>query len=146
MKTALAYLNYGRWVADCPADGCTDARAVYPTDASGVPSSKPILDQACAAGHAFRITMPPAQLEAQIVAAVADRAVDGDKAWFPPGHEWATGAGFPTGQSPADLVKEGEQVAKHRAEVAAEHKVRVRNALAELGIQVRPDGTFSGSL
>jgi hypothetical protein len=146
VMTAEAYLNHGRWVADCPASGCTDARAVYPEDANGVPSPSPILDQACKRGHQFRIVMPPPQLEAQIVAAVDDREVDADKSWFPKGHQWAELGGFPTGQSPKELVAEGKHVREHRGAQAAARRDRARQALADLGIEVRPDGTFSGSL
>ena len=30
--TASVYHNHGRWVADCPADGCSEAHAVTPGD------------------------------------------------------------------------------------------------------------------
>jgi hypothetical protein len=137
----MAYLNYGRWVADCPVDGCGDARAVYHPQ-TGARQTEDV----CAKGHAFQIEMPPEQVEARIVAAVADRQEDGDKAWFPKGHGWAEAAGFPTGQTPAELVEEGKHVATRRAEQAAAKRDRTREILADLGIEVRPDGTFSGSL
>ena len=30
--TATVYHNHGRWVADCPADGCPEAHTVTPGD------------------------------------------------------------------------------------------------------------------
>lgn len=30
MRHTAAYINWGRWVADCPQDGCTNALIVQP--------------------------------------------------------------------------------------------------------------------
>lgn len=139
MDTALAYLNWGRWVADCPAPGCTDAREVYQ---NGVRLDS----DTCARGHHFQIEMPPERMEAQIVTALADRVEDADKGWYPKGHERAILTGQPTGQTIAELVAENDEVAAYRTAHADATKEQVREALAAAGIEVRPDGSFEGVL
>lgn len=147
MRTSRAYLNYGRWVAECPESGCNDARLVYEVDPrTGHPTGRRLAGDVCANGHPFRIEMPPPDVEAQIVAAVADRAEDGDKAWYPQGHPRALLTGRPHGQSPAELRAEGCEVAAFRAAGRDRDRDRIREVLAGLGIEVRPDGTFEGSL
>lgn len=144
--TALAYLNYGRWVADCPVDWCADSRALHPEDRYGNPSPEPVHDTVCAAGHAFRIEAPPARARAQLEQAVADRPLPQDRGWYPKGHAWAETHGYPTGQTVEDLRRESEEVASARAAQQA-HKARMlREALSTLGVEVRPDGSFSGTL
>lgn len=140
MLKAYAYHNFGRWVVDCPAPQCTDARAVY--DKNGIRQT----EDTCARGHHFQIEMPPPALEAQITAVLSERVADEDKAWYPRGHERATLVGLPTGQSVADLRAEGEEVAKLRADEHGHRQERLRQALEEAGIRVRPDGTFEGSV
>jgi hypothetical protein len=112
---ALAYYNWGRWVADCPTPGCGDARAVFPEDRNGTPSARPQLSQLCARGHAMSIEMPPENVAAQIAAVLADRDFDADRAWYPTGHPGAAAAGHPTGQSIADLILESQMVLDVRA-------------------------------
>jgi hypothetical protein len=138
---SLAYLNYGNWVVDCPAEGCSDARAVY-DPRTGQRHSEDV----CARGHAFQIVMPPPQEEARIVQALAERANDKDKAWFPAGHGWATAAGYPTGQSLEQLLEENREVAAQRAGEDDAKRDQILATLAGLGIEVRPDGTFTGSI
>lgn len=139
MLKALAYLNHARWVADCPADGCTDAREVYQ---QGVRRTEDV----CARGHHFQMVMPPPQVEAQIVGVLSRRPVDADRSWYPSGHRRALLQGFPTGQSIADLEAENDEVAAYRATLKAEEQDHLREVLGQLGIEVRPDGTFEGSL
>lgn len=135
---ALAYLNYGQWVADCPEPGCSDARAVYV-------GGQRHTEDVCKKGHFFEIEMPPVAEEARIVAAVADRE-DRDKAWFPRGHGWATTGGFPTGQTAAELQAEGREVARRRAEQRAVKREQIAAVLAEHGLTLQPDGTVSGRI
>jgi hypothetical protein len=158
MKTSVAYLNHGRWVAECPEDWCTDAKGLYPqlptTDGSTVYSDHPVYVQRCAEGHEFRIDAPPDDMRARIETALADRPPQ-FRDWLPSGHRWAAN-GYPTNQSPEDLVAEGESLkarlaAAQAAKRAEMHTVMadtdsVRDILAALGIEVRPDGTFSGSI
>jgi hypothetical protein len=136
---ALAYLNYGRWVVDCPALGCTDARAVYGKD--GQRHSEDV----CVNGHPFQIEMPPPAEEARLLAAVEGRE-ERDKAWFPRGHGWSTAAGFPTGQTPAELQAESKHVTKRRAEERSQKREYVETVLAEYGLTVQPDGTVTGRI
>jgi hypothetical protein len=131
VKTALAYLNWGRWVVDCPEPGCQDARCVY----HPVTTERQTED-VCANGHPFLIEMPPPAMEGQLVAAVAERAHDADRSWYPHGHSRATLAGLPTGQTVSDLVAEGKQVAKFRAA----EKERERGRLRELLTRPRHPG------
>jgi hypothetical protein len=146
MRKALAYLNHGRWVADCPEPGCTDARLVYEVHPkTGVPTGRKLTEDVCANGHRFELVMPPAEFEAQVTAAVAER-VDADKGWYPRGHQRAMLAGLPTGQSIDDLVRENHEVARFRAAQHESRKAQLAHVLAELGIKVRDDGTFEGQI
>jgi len=141
MLTALAFYNYGSWKAMCPAPGCDDARCVYHPQ-----TGERLTQDVCAVGHPFAIVMPPADLEAQIVSVLSERAKDADKSWYPAGHEWAAMNGFPTGQSVADLIAENDEVARFRAAQDDARKAQIAGVLAELGIAVKPDGTFEGQL
>jgi len=137
---ALAYLNHSRWVVDCPTPGCTDARLAH--DEAG----RRLTEDVCAKGHPFEIVMPPAQVEAQIVAAVADRADDADKSWYPKGHVRAALAGLPTGQSVSDLVAENDEVARYRAAQDVARRDQLAQLLVDHGIEVDDDGNFKGKI
>jgi hypothetical protein len=146
MKTALAYFNWGRWVVDCPEPGCTDARSVYTQDKdTGEYVGKPHTEDVCANGHPFRIAMPPPTMEARIVTALAERD-DADKSWFPRNHPLALAGGFPHGQDVDDLLAENERAAQHRAARTGERDKRLRETLATLGVEIGPDGSFSGQV
>jgi hypothetical protein len=90
---ALAYLNHGRWVADCAGPDCYDARELTPGDTS----------MRCVRGHVsgIRWAADPAPIEA----AVAVRQ-ERNRNWFPEGHPLATEVGWPTGQSVEELHEE----------------------------------------
>lgn len=133
---ALAYINFGRWVVDCPVPGCTDARQVEP----------PLMDDVCAHGHPIHALMPPPDQAAALMAELVRRPVEADRAWYPAGHPRALLAGLPTGQSVADLRAETVQVAQLRARQQDDRQQRLAVLLAELGVQVGADGAFSGSL
>lgn len=130
---ALAYLNHGRWVVDCPADGCTDARAVYT-----VSDVQRNTEDTCARGHHFEIVMPDEQTERQIVAAVSERPDDADRAWYPAGHARAIIHGLPTGQTVADLHEETRQVAAFRGSENARRRKRLNDVMTELGLEFDP--------
>lgn len=147
MKSSLAFLDHGQWKADCPEPGCGDARLVYEVHPrTGVPTGRRLTEDVCAKGHHFAIVMPPPEFEAQVMAAVAGRVEDADKGWYPRGHVRAMLAGLPTGQSIDDLVRENDEVVRFRAAQDEARKARLAAVLADLGIEVRDDGTFEGSV
>jgi hypothetical protein len=147
VRTAQAYLNYGRWVAECPTPGCHDARAVFPEHpVTGIPSATPNATDVCANGHPFAIEMPPQELAAQISGVVDERPDEQDRAWYPPGHPAGLRFNKPTGQSIDDLLAENQEVAAFRAAEDERNRDELREALSKLGIEVRPDGSFAGSL
>jgi len=141
VRTALAYLNWGRWVADCPEAGCFDARAVYHPE-----TGQRQAEDVCKNGHPFRIDMPPPSLEAQLLAAVVERQNDADRSWYPKGHPRATLAGLPTGQSVTELIAEGRQVETYRAAEQESERGRLRELLSGLGLKVGPDGRVEGNI
>lgn len=158
VMTSVAYYNHGAWKADCPADWCTDARALYPqlrtNDGSTVFSAYPVYVQRCAEGHEFRIDAPPDDDRARIEAALADRPSQ-FRDWLPRGHRWAAN-GYPTGQSPEDLATETGELKARLAAARVAKRAELKEALADsdsirdlltaMGVQVRSDGTFSGSI
>lgn len=145
MTTALAYLNFGNWVVDCPEPGCFDARAVYAARVKDGPIERHDWD-VCANGHRFEIEMPPPRLEAAIVAAVSQRPFESDRAWYPQGHRRAILAGQVVGQTVDELIAENTRVAQFRAEEKARENYALRHLLAQMGIQVDPDGKFEGKI
>jgi len=134
LRTALAYYNWGRWVADCPHPGCSDAREVKP----------PQMEDACVHGHPFRIQMPPAAEAAAIVAELGRRTQEQDRAWYPRGHARAELAGQPTGQTVAQLRAETVEVEAFRASQQRDRKDRLASILAEHGIHIGANGHFEG--
>jgi hypothetical protein len=93
---ARAYVNHGRWIADCPRPYCGNAEALQPG-----------AEQAfvCTNCHLLaRIEWPP-DAEA-IWAALEVRPVPQTRNWFPADHELAVRAGCPHGQTVADLEAE----------------------------------------
>lgn len=147
MGKSLAFLDHGFWKADCPEPGCGDARLVYEINPrTGVPTGRRLTEDVCAKGHRFEIVMPSPEFEARVMAAVAVRVEDADKAWFPRGHVRAALAGIPTGQSVDDLVRENDDVVRFRTALAESRRAQLAAVLADLGIEVRDDGTFEGSV
>lgn len=147
---AVAYLNVGRWVADCPVEGCGDALALYPevgADAQRRPvlSDVPIYTQTDTQGHRFDFDAPPDDARAGIEAAVADRP-EPNRNWLPDGHPWGALYGCPTGQSVKELLDEtAHERAKHVTE-QVDAAATITEALAALGVEVLPDGSFSGKI
>lgn len=154
MITSAAYLNQGRWVADCPVEWCGDALALYPQDPrTGIVAADPAYVQSCAKGHQFRINAPPDRMRARIEAVLASRPEE-YRDWLPDGHPWGASHGYPTGQSVEDLAAENEELARRLAEQAKPAAPSaigltggdLREVLASLGVTVRADGSFSGVL
>lgn len=143
---ALGFYNHGEWKAMCPEYGCTDAVAVYPQSPHPpyARSPEPVMRQVCARGHVIDIQLPDERTRARIEGALAGRAMDADRSWYPAGHEWATMNGFPTGQSVEDLAEESGQVERLRADQKRQYQEQLRAALAAAGIEVRADGSFEG--
>lgn len=93
-KVALAYVNWGRWVADCPG-GCGSAERLDPGQDS----------VACShCGHLAPVVWPDDA--AGIWQALAMRALPNRRNWYPGGHPVALLAGVPHGQTIADLMAE----------------------------------------
>jgi hypothetical protein len=145
---ALGFYNHGEWKAMCPEYGCTDAVAVHPQSPHPpyARSAEPALQQVCARGHVMDIELPDERRRARIEAALAGRAMDADRSWYPKGHEWAIMNGFPTGQSIEDLTEESHEVERVRADDRRQYQEELRAALAAAGIEVRADGSFEGTV
>lgn len=86
--TVLAYVNHGRWVADCSRPACAGAESLSPRQAGFHCSNCQQLDD---------VTWPPNA--ADIWDVLQERPVPQTRNWFPDGHPLALRAGCPTGQS-----------------------------------------------
>lgn len=94
----LAYVNHGRWVADCSREYCNNAVELEPRQG----------DYHCVnCGLDASVTWPSDADE--IWRALAHRPVPQTRNWFPRGHDLAVRAGCPHGQSAADLLAENEE-------------------------------------
>jgi hypothetical protein len=106
---ALAYINQGRLVADCPRPHCGNAEQL----AAWQPWFR-CTSRWC--GIEAPVKWPP-DLE-DLAAALAVRGAPQFMNWYPGGHPVALAAGVPHGQSAADLHAENRE---HAAEIAAWH-------------------------
>lgn len=130
-----AYVNHGQWVADCPAPGCGDARALFPQDPiTGIPSPTPVYLQQCANGHEFRIDAPPDEFRARIEAVLADRLSAKRRNWFPRDHPLAITAGWPHGQSVAELRQETERGEAEDGDALARRRADLLGQMKKLGV------------
>lgn len=97
---ARAYINFGRWVADCPLE-CGNALALQPGQANYF----------CAppggCGHMGTIEWPD---NADELWSALENRPPKNRNWFPSGHPLALRAGCPHGQSPKDLRDEFEEM------------------------------------
>lgn len=91
---ARAYVNYGRWVADCPVD-CGCALALQPGQTI-------FACQECQT--VTQIDWPSNPDE--IWEALAERPAPRTRNWFPEGHDLALRANLPHGQTPKELRDE----------------------------------------
>lgn len=94
---ARAYVNHGRWVADCPAE---DGAAVLLAPRQGS-----IVCPKCYA--IWEIEWPSNPDE--IMNALEKRANPQNRNWYPIGHVLALRGNKPHGQSVADLLEEQQQ-------------------------------------
>lgn len=137
---ALAYVNWGRWVADCPVDGCHDARELTPGTTT----------MTCVAGHISPVQWPggPASVTA-ITAALGERAEPKTRNWLPAGHPMAATLGCPVDQTPAELRAETAAA----LQAASEQRSQMTGiasliadvgavTLDDLGLTVADDGTL----
>lgn len=95
---ARAYVNHGRWVADCPRRGCTNARLLKERDATFH----------CNVCKLVASIEWPADADA-IWEALERRPVPRTRNWYPAGHELALRFGLPHGQSVQDLYDENHE-------------------------------------
>lgn len=93
---ARAYVNFGRWIADCPMD-CGSAMQL--TERQG-------MYQCVECGFATDVEWPGNADE--IWEALADRPAKRNRNWFPPEHSLALRSFSPHGQTPAELRQETE--------------------------------------
>ena len=92
--TALAYVNHGRWIAECPHE-CGAARQLQPHDT---------LFQCTECLSILPITWPS---DADgIWEALQERKIPRTRNWFPAGHPIAERIGAPVDQTADDLRKE----------------------------------------
>lgn len=94
-ERARAYINHGRWIADCGRTHCGNAEALNPGQGFF----------GCSNCHwAGPVEWPADAVE--IWAALSARPVPQTRNWFPFGHELALRSGCPHGQTVADLEAE----------------------------------------
>lgn len=94
---AFAYVNFGRWVADCPS-GCGNAYGVSPDQIHFV------CETPYGCGHIGSLMWPR---NAQAIWSVlASRPMPKTRNWFPKDHPLAVRSGSPDGQSVDDLLAE----------------------------------------
>lgn len=94
---ARAYVNFGRWIADCPMD-CGSAMQL--TNAQGV-------YHCVECGHMATIEWP--DNVGEIWDALDERPAKRNRNWFPPSHILALKSGSPHGQTPQDLRDETQE-------------------------------------
>lgn len=91
---ARAYVNHGRWIAECPYE-CGSAVVLQPGEA------------AFHCSECLSISPVEWPLNAQdIWDALAERRLPRTRNWFPPSHDLALRAGLPHGQTPDELRTE----------------------------------------
>lgn len=91
---ARAYVNWGRWIADCPID-CGGALSLEPGQATF----------ACPECHSLSQIDWPADAD-EIWEALKERPAPKFRNWFPAGHTLALRANCPHGQTPKQLREE----------------------------------------
>lgn len=102
---AVAYVNYGRWCADCPRPHCANAVKLEPHQATfhcGGPDGCQLMAE---------IEWPVDADE--IWEALAERPVPATRNWAPVGHRQALVTGFPSGQTVAQLRDETHEHEEH---------------------------------
>lgn len=95
---ARAYVNHGRWIADCPRPHCANAEKLQPRQGTFHCSNcKQVADVDW-----------PADAD-EIWAVLEVRPVPQTRNWFPANHELALRSGTVHGQTVADLRAENDE-------------------------------------
>lgn len=94
---ARAYVNFGRWVADCPLD-CGSAMQLQPGQGSY---------HCVECGHLATIEWPDNADD--IWAALDERNAKRNRNWFPSNHTLALRSGSPHGQTVQELRDETQE-------------------------------------
>lgn len=100
---ARAYLNHGRWVADCPREHCSYAFELE--QGQGRYTCRTRQGKGCGAEAPVEWPADAAEIER----ALERRPVEATRNWFPHDHDLAVLAGLPHGQTVADLLAENEE-------------------------------------
>lgn len=98
---ARAYVNCGRWIADCPREHCTNAIALTPKQVQFF----------CEHEGGCRLLTEvewPADADA-IWEVLKARPVPGTRNWAPAGHRQAIVCGLPLGQTVDALIAENRE-------------------------------------
>jgi hypothetical protein len=136
MSNALAHVNWGKWVAQCPVPGCRSGWALEPGQSS----------MTCSMGHTSPVVWPGnAASRAAIMKALAKRPNEGDRNWFPAGEPTAVAAGYPVDQTPAQI--DSDTAAQEAVEAATDaQKAELLALLAKMNIPIADDGTILGKV
>lgn len=94
---ARAYLNHGRWIADCPRD-CGSAMVLQ---------ARQTAYHCPECGHLCSVEWPPNVDDISDV--MLERPIPKTRNWFPQGHELALRAGAPHGQTVQELRDEAAE-------------------------------------
>lgn len=98
---AVAVVNNGRWIAECPRDGCANAMRLDPKQTmfhcGGEDGCQLVTE-----------VLWPSDAD-DIWTALMLRPVKGTRNWAPAGHRQAIVDGFPEGQSVSDLLDENRE-------------------------------------
>lgn len=98
-QTVLAYVNHGRWIAECPRQFCNNAVKL-----TGGETTFRCLIKFEGCGQEATIVWPPNAQE--IWDALLLRPVPSTRNWFPFGHDLAVRFRMPAGQTPKELLDE----------------------------------------
>jgi hypothetical protein len=95
---AVAYVNAGEWIADCPRRDCANAERLEPRQS------------VFACSHCLQIAAVdwPSDVD-ELTEALDARPVPSTRNWAPAGHRQAISCGFPEGQSVAQLCDENRE-------------------------------------
>lgn len=94
---ARAYVNFGRWIADCPLD-CGNAMALQPRQTTFC------CQTSGGCGHIASVEWP--EDADGIWEALEERRAPKNRNWFPKSHPLALKAGCPNGQTAQELRDE----------------------------------------
>lgn len=102
----VAFVNWGRWVAECPR-GCGNALELVPGQISAICASRTGLIIAGTCGYIGPVQWPGNASE--LTATLAKRPMDRHRNWFPADHPLAVRGNMPHGQSVSELDMETEE-------------------------------------